>query len=72
MGLIVNYDHWHDAGSNLYKSNKMREVGLWNDLPWLHNDFQVGKVQICFGKLQNLGLSILHNHSIMLSVNISL
>ena len=32
------------VNANLSKSKKMRVVGLWNDLPWLHNDFQVGEV----------------------------
>jgi len=41
----------------------MREVGLWNDLPWLHNDFQVGEVQICFGNDKFFGLSFLHIYS---------
>jgi len=41
LGLIVNYDHWHDAGSNLNKSKKMRVVSLWNDLPWFHYIFQI-------------------------------
>ena len=41
----------------------MRVGSLWNDLPWLHNDFQVGEAQICFGKLKNSGFSVLHNDS---------
>ena len=48
---------------NFYKSKKMRVGRLWNDLPWLYNIFQAGKVQVCFGKLKNSGLSILHNDS---------
>ena len=36
---------------------------LWNDLPWFFSAFQAGKVQVCFGKLKNSGLSILHNYS---------
>jgi len=32
------------VNANLYKSTKMREVGLWNDLPWFYNGFQAGKV----------------------------
>jgi len=63
MQLCVKYHHSQDVGSNLYKSKKMRVVSLWNDLPWLHNDFQVEKVQICFGKLKNFGLSFFHNDS---------
>jgi hypothetical protein len=35
---------WMVSYSNLNKSKKMRVGSLWNDLPWLHNDFQVGKV----------------------------
>jgi hypothetical protein len=27
------------------------------------NNFQVGKVQICFGKVKNSGFSTLHNYS---------
>jgi hypothetical protein len=34
----------HDVAVKLYKSEKMAVVGLLNDLPWLHNDFQVGEV----------------------------
>jgi len=30
--------------SNLNESRKMTVVGLWNDLPWLYNVFQVEKV----------------------------
>jgi hypothetical protein len=41
----------------------MKAVSLWNDIPWFHNDFQVGEVQICFGKVKNFGLSFLHNYS---------
>jgi len=52
----------HDVRSNLYKSKKMKEVSLWNDLPWLHNDFQVGKVQISTTIGKFLGFSILSNH----------
>jgi hypothetical protein len=47
LGGIVNYHHSHIRmmpWSNLDKSKKMSVVSLWNDLPWLHNDFQVGKV----------------------------
>lgn len=47
LGVIVKYDHSHIrmmSWSNLDKSKKMRVVGLWNDLPWFYNDFQVGKV----------------------------
>jgi hypothetical protein len=34
--MITGLMSWSD----LYKSKKMRVVGLWNDLPWLHNVFQ--------------------------------
>jgi hypothetical protein len=51
---------------NLNKSKKMRVGRLWNDLPWLCNVFQAGKVQVCFGNDKFFGLSFLHNHSSML------
>ena len=43
-GCMLMKDLGHDVGSNLYQTKKMRVGSLWNDLPWLHNDFQVGKV----------------------------
>jgi len=41
----------------------MSVVSLWNDLPWLYNMFQAGKVQVCFGNDKFFGLSFLHNYS---------
>jgi len=32
------------VNANLYKSKKIRMVGLWNDLPWIHYVFQAEKV----------------------------
>ena len=64
LDLIVNCGpQWHDVGSNLYKSKKMRVGSLWNNLPWFHNNFQVGEVEICFGIVKNSGFSVLHNDS---------
>jgi len=36
-------------------------VGLWNELPWFCNVFQVEKVQVCFGNDKFFGLLFLHN-----------
>ena len=41
----------------------MKEVSLWNDLPWFNGGFQAEKVQICSGNGKFLGFSILSNHS---------
>jgi hypothetical protein len=48
---------------NLNKSKKMGVGSLWNDLPWLCNVFQAGKVQVCFGNDKFFGLSFFHNDS---------
>jgi len=32
------------VNENFYKSKKIRAASLWNDLPWLYNVFQEGKV----------------------------
>jgi hypothetical protein len=41
----------------------MRVVSLWNDLPWLYDVFQAGKVQTCFGIDKVFGLSFFNNYS---------
>ena len=66
VGMCVNYDTRSMSWLNLHKPKKMRMVSLWNELPWLHNVFQVGEVQICFGIVKNCGFSVLHNYSRML------